>query len=98
MFGASKCRRVVGDVGPRQIIGWKSRRYLLPSRDTLSRIGLCKSPEVPGRPVLRISGHGARSKITYRFRSASSEPVRVRQCHQYLRVVGVFGRRAFEIR
>src|SRR2546428_12065665 len=95
----STCQRscIVGDVGPCEIVGLKSRRYLLPSGDTLSRIGLSKSPEMARRPVHWVGGHRARREITHCFGTASGEPIRVRQSDQRLCVVGLFGSGALEI-
>src|SRR5215212_6171588 len=54
MFGASKCSRIVGNVGAREVVCRKSLGHLLPSPKPRARIGFGQCPEVPASPVRGI--------------------------------------------
>src|SRR5688500_20210886 len=86
MFGAGERGCVISHICASKIIGWKSRRHLLPPYDTRPRVGLRQGPEMPAAPILRIGGNGARSQIGHDLGTVYLETVRIGKCDQRLRI------------
>ena len=98
VLGARETRGVVREVCFRELILRKPRGHLLPTRDSLSRIGLRQRPEMPRSPVVGIGRNRARCKLADHLRSGPDQPVMIRERNQGSRIMGTIRNSALQRR
>jgi hypothetical protein len=91
VFGAGEAGGVVGERGARQLILRKAARDLAPALDARAEVRFGERPQVPGTAIPLVRLLRARRERADHLGATSGEPVRIREDHHRLCVVGAPG-------